>query len=91
MALMVQIIPTEVSQQKLLPIIIEMHNDDNVDVRIGIIKTMGTYIKWIGKESVPVLYTYLKSLFSDPKWRVRNQALETIVDIGSHFQVPFLL
>jgi hypothetical protein len=49
-----------------------MHNDDNVDVRIGITKTMGTYIKSIGKESVAVLHTYIKTLFNDPKWRVRN-------------------
>jgi hypothetical protein len=49
-----------------------MHNDDNVDVRIGITKTMGTYIKCIGKESVISLHTYLKTLINDPKWRVRN-------------------
>jgi hypothetical protein len=64
-----------------------MHNDENVDVRIGISKTIGTYVKHQGVESVAVLHTYLKTLFSDPKWRVRNQALETIVDIVGYFSV----
>ena len=68
-----------------MPIILEMHNDENLEVRIGISKTIGTYIKFQGIESIGVLHTYLKTLFNDPKWRVRNQALETIVDIVNHF------
>ena len=70
-----------------MPIILEMHNDENLEVRIGISKTIGTYIKYQGIESIGVLHTYLITLFNDPKWRVRNQALETIVDIVNHFSV----
>jgi len=83
---MVQFIPKELAQQKILPIIIEMHGDDNVDVRIGITKTMGTYMRTVGLESVQVLHTYLKTLFNDSKWRVRCQALDTIVEVVNHYQ-----
>jgi hypothetical protein len=62
-----------------------MHNDENVDVRIGVSKIMGTYIKCVGKESIIILHTYIKALFNDSKWRVRNQVLETIIEISNNF------
>lgn len=41
----------------MLPIIKEIYNDENVDVRIGIAKCISTYIVTIGPESLSILST----------------------------------
>ena len=53
---------------------------DNFQYRIGIIKSVGEYIKNIGPGSANDLVKIIVNGASDEKWRVRLQALETMMD-----------
>ena len=41
---MITMIPKDQSKSKILPIIKEIYNDENIDVRIGIAKCIAIYI-----------------------------------------------
>lgn len=80
------IVGSNVSTQKFLPLILELLSDENHDVKIGAIQSSVKYAQVVGLESIANLSSHYKTLLLDQKWRVRLETLNAIITLSLHFQ-----
>lgn len=59
---------------RLLPHILEMFNDENKEVREGVMRSAAEFCINVGVEVLDQFLPNFKKAIEDPKWRVRSEA-----------------
>ncbi|CAK61709.1 unnamed protein product (macronuclear) [Paramecium tetraurelia] len=82
------LLPKEYSQSKLQQYLIELMADDNQDVRRNAAKSAGQFAAAIGPEALNQFVPFLKKCMDDPKWRVRKETMQTIIQLALTVKNP---
>lgn len=73
---MIENISPQVAQENIKPLFTQI-KDENINVRIEILKAIGKYMIHCG--DMPEMYELIFEATSDPKWRVREQSIFTMM------------
>ncbi|CAK59059.1 unnamed protein product (macronuclear) [Paramecium tetraurelia] len=76
------ILPRDNSQSKLQSYLIELMSDDNQDVRKNAAQSVGVFAAALGSDSLGQFIPHLKKCMEDPKWRVRKEIIQTVIQLA---------
>lgn len=68
---MASIVGKDITQSKILPILIDLIKDENSEVKLNVVEGVEQIAKVIGLEGIKTLLTTLEGLTKDGQWRVR--------------------
>ncbi|EGR34046.1 protein phosphatase 2 regulatory subunit A, alpha isoform, putative [Ichthyophthirius multifiliis] len=80
--LMINILPKDTIVQKLLPLIIELFDDESKEVRQGATKAVSKYVEVIGVDALKTAIPLFKKTIEDNKWRVRVETYDALANIA---------
>ncbi|CAD8195625.1 unnamed protein product [Paramecium pentaurelia] len=80
--LIANLLPKEYCQNKLQKCLFDLMSDENTEVRRNAIKCVGIFVMAIGFEQLNQFIPYLKKSMNDPKWRVRKETIQTIIQLA---------
>ncbi|CAD8100976.1 unnamed protein product [Paramecium primaurelia] len=80
--LIANLLPKEYCQNKLQKCLFDLMSDENTEVRRNAIKSVGIFVMAIGFEQLNQFIPYLKKSMYDPKWRVRKETIQTIIQLA---------
>lgn len=75
----VTLLPKDYSQNKLGSYLLEMMTDENSDVRKGAARAVGKFAETVGVDALNMFAPALKQGMEDPKWRVRQEIIHSII------------
>lgn len=79
----------DISLADTLPLMKSLFNDENMDVRLTAIKSLGQLIPVIGAEDFQPSMGEVKKLMEDPNWRVRLLCVDLIPTLGGSLGLQF--
>jgi len=84
---MVELLPKEIAVSSFQQIILDMLANDNKLVRASALLTSLRFVESYGWSCFQTFLPQYKKLIEDPKWRVRAQTYECLINIGKHINV----
>lgn len=73
---------------KLQPLLPELFNDDQKEVREAASKSAAKFCENVGPESIDVFINLFKKSLEDTKWRVRAETLDGLINLAKKFPQP---
>jgi hypothetical protein len=88
---MIGAISKDQAYQNVLPLIKDLMEDDNQEVRKGGIEAAVKFIELMGTDTISSLLPSLKTVSEDPKWRVRLELTKDLTDLAARVPVNDIL
>eukprot|EP00825_Cyclidium_porcatum_P001190 TRINITY_DN1053_c0_g1_i3.p1 TRINITY_DN1053_c0_g1~~TRINITY_DN1053_c0_g1_i3.p1 ORF type:complete len:415 (-),score=96.13 TRINITY_DN1053_c0_g1_i3:34-1278(-) len=87
-AILSGLINKEQAVTKLQPLLPDLFNDEQKEVREAASKATAKFCENVGPESIDVFIAMFKKALEDPKWRVRAETMEGLINLAKKFPQP---